>query len=62
MDADSFIVYAKTEDIYKCIAEHIGKRFDTSNFEIVRPLPYGKKIIGLVKDELGGQIVKKLFD
>ena len=43
MDADSFIVYVKTEDIYKGIVDYIGKRFDNSNFEIDRPLPYGKK-------------------
>ena len=38
-------------------------RFDTSNFEIYRPLPKGKneKVIGLMKDELGGQIMKE-FD
>ena len=36
-------------------------RFDTSNFEIDRPLPKGKnkKVIGLIKDELSGQIMKE---
>ena len=29
-------------DIYKDIAEDLEKRFDTSNFEIDRPLPKGK--------------------
>ena len=61
MDTDSFIVHVKTNDIYKGIAEDVVKRFDTSNFEIDRPLPKGKnkKVIGLMKDELGGQIMKK---
>ena len=38
-------------------------RFDTSNFEIDRPLPKGKnkKVIGLIKDELGGQIMKEFI-
>ena len=39
----------------------LKKKFDTSNFEIGRPLPKGKnkKVIGLMKDELGGQIMKE---
>ena len=60
METDSFIVYAKTDDIYKDIA-HVETKFDTSNFEIQRPLPKGKnkKVIGLMKDELGGKITKE---
>ena len=56
MDTDGFIVYVKTEDI----AEDVETRFDTSKFELDRPLPKGKnkKIIGLIKDELGGQILR----
>ena len=37
MDADSLIAYVKTEDIYKDIA-NVEARFDTSNFELDRPL------------------------
>ena len=61
MDTDSFIVHVKTESIYKGIAKDVEKRFDTSNFELDRPLPKGKnkKVIELMKDELGGQIMKK---
>ena len=49
---DSFIVYIKTDDIYKDIAEDVETRFDTSNFEIDRPLPTVKnqKVIELMKD------------
>ena len=43
MNTDSFIVHVKTNDIYKNIAEDVEKRFDTSNFEINRPLPKEKK-------------------
>ena len=39
MDTDSFIVNQKTYDIYKDIAEDAENKFDTSNFEIDRPLP-----------------------
>ena len=31
VDTDSFIVYIKTDDIYKDIAEDVETRFDTSN-------------------------------
>ena len=61
MDTDSFIVHVKTDDIYKDIAEDVEKRFGTSNYEIDKPLPKGKneKVIGLMKNELGGQIMKE---
>ena len=64
MDTDSFIVHVKTDNIYKDIAEDVETRFDTPNFEIDRSLPKGKnkKVIGLMKDELCGQIMKKLLD
>ena len=56
MDTNSFIVYIKTEDIYKDIVEDVETRFDTSNDElefnsIDRLLLKGKnkKVIGLNK-------------
>ena len=59
MDTDSFIMHIKTEDFYKDIADDVEKRFDTSNYEVHRPLPTGKnkRVIGLMKDELGGKIM-----
>ena len=53
---DSFIVYVKTDNILKGIGEDVETRFNTSNFEIDRPLPERKneKVIGLMKDKLGG--------
>ena len=42
MDTDSFIVHLKADDICKDIAKDIKTRFDTSNFEIDRPLLEGK--------------------
>ena len=61
MDTDSFIVYIKTDDIYKDTAEDVKTRFDTSNYELGRPLPKEKyeKVIGLMKDELGRKIMKE---
>ena len=62
IDIDSFIVQVKTDNIYKDIAKDVEKRFGTSNYEIDRPLTKEKnnKVIGIIKDELGGQIMKKL--
>ena len=59
MDIDSFIMHIKTEDFYKDIANDVEKGFDTSNYEVNRALPIGKnkKVIGLMKDELGGKIM-----
>ena len=41
------------------IANDVEKRFDTANYECDRPLPTrkNKKVIGLMKDELGGRII-----
>ena len=59
MDTDSFIMHIKTKHLYEDIANDVEKRFDTSNYEVNRPLPIGKnkKVIGLRKDESGGNIV-----
>ena len=53
MDRKNFIVHVKTNDIYKDIGEDVETRFDTSNFELGRPLLKGKnkKVTGLMKDE-----------
>ena len=59
MDTDSFIMNIKTEDFYKDIDNDVEKRFDISNYECDSPLPTGKnkKVIGLMKDELGGRVI-----
>ena len=61
MDTDSFIINIKTEDFYEDIANDIEERFDTSNYEVNRPLPTekNKKVIGLMKGEVGRKIVTK---
>ena len=43
MNMDSFIMSIKTNDFYKDTANDVEKRFDTSNHELNRPLPTGKK-------------------
>ena len=66
MSTESLIVYIKTDYIYKDIADDVETRIYTSNYELVwnssdRPLPKGKnkKVIRLMKDELGGKITTK---
>ena len=65
MGTDSFIIHIKTEDFYKDIANDVEKWFDTSNYDKddKRPLPIGKNknVVGLIKDELGGKIMKKFI-
>ena len=61
IDTDSFIVYIRTDDIYEDNAEDVEIRFDTSNYELERPLPKvkNKKTNGLMKDDLDGKIMKE---
>ena len=59
MDTDSFIFYIKSDNVFEDIAGNVEKRFDNSNYEVNGPLSTGKtkKMIGLMKDELGGKIM-----
>ena len=62
MDTDSRIYHIKTEDFYADIAGDVRTRFDTSGYSnrsCNRPLPIrmNEKVIGLMKDELGGAIM-----
>ena len=61
MDTDSLIYNIKTKDFYKDIAKDVKERFDTSGYLPNKPLPIGlnKKVIGLMKDELGGEIMEE---
>ena len=65
IDTDSLMYHIKTEDFYEDIAGDVKERFDTSGYskEDARPLPIGlnKKIIGLMKDELGGKIMTEFI-
>ena len=64
-DIDSFILYIKTEDSYEDIANDVEEWFDTSNYEIDRPLLItnkNKKVLGKFKDELKGKIRTKFVD
>ena len=62
MDTNSLIYQIGTEDFYTDIANDVPMRFDTSGY-CNRPLPVGmnKKVIGLMKDELGGAIMTEFI-
>ena len=63
MDTDSFIFYVNGWYSQRYCRRY-WKTILTSNCQVDRPLPMGKnnKVIGILKDELGGQIMKKLSD
>ena len=65
MDTDSLIYSIKTEDFYSDISPDVESRFDISGYpnQGSRPLPVGKskKVIGLMKGELGGEIMKEFL-
>ena len=42
MDTDSFIMNIKTSDVHEDIASDVENKFDTSNYEVNRPLPMGR--------------------
>ena len=62
-DTDSFIYEIETEDFYKDISEDVKDRFDTSDYPENHPsgIPTGKnkKVLGMMKDEAAGKIIKE---
>ena len=60
-DTDSFMCVIQTEDFYKDISADVKHRLDTSDYPDDHPsgIPSGlnKKVIGMFKDEVGGDII-----
>ena len=60
-DTDSLMYEIKTEDFYKDISGDVKDKFDTSDYPPNHPsgIPTGcnKKVLGMFKDEAGGQII-----
>ena len=58
MDTDSFIVYIKTDEIYLDITKDVETWSDTWSYELEIALlkVKNKKVIGLMRDELGEKI------
>ena len=65
MDTDSFVINIFIEDCFGDINNDVERWFDTSNYDETdkRPLPTGmnKKVFGMFKDELGGNIMKECY-
>ena len=63
MDTDIFIVHVKIDDIDKGIARDCETRSDTSSHELEIPLSKlkDKKVIELMKDELGGKMMAEFL-
>ena len=62
-DTYSLCYEIETEDFYKDIAPGVEQKFDSSNFEKDHksgiPTGVNKKVIGVMKDEAGGKIIKE---
>ena len=63
-DTDSFLIYIKTKDFFEDISNDVERWFDTSNYDKndKRPLLIDKikKVAGLFKDELGGEVITEV--
>ena len=62
-DTYSLMYEIETEDFYKDISEDVKDRFDTSDYPENHPsgIPTGinKKVLGMMKDEAAGKIIKE---
>ena len=63
LGTDSLIYNVETTDFYEDIVDDVPAGFDTSGYCPNRPLPIGlnKKVISLMKDELGGKIMTEFI-
>ena len=64
MDKDSLIYEIKTNNFYEDIDDEVESRFETSGYkDNDKHLPVGKnkKVIGLMKDKLGGDIMTEFI-
>ena len=61
-NTDNFILYIKAEDFYEDISNDVEEWFDTSNYDIDRPLLItnkNKKVLGRFRVLLEGKIMTK---
>ena len=64
-DTDSLCYEIQTDDFFKDISQDVEQKFDTSNYpkDYKSEIPTGKnkKVIGMMKDEAGGKIIKEFI-
>ena len=60
-DTDSLMYEIETSDFYKDISGDVENKFDTSNYPSHHssgiPSGFNKKVLGMFKDEVGGEII-----
>ena len=65
MDTDGFVLNIFNEDFFEDINNDVKRWSDTSNYDKndKRPLQIcvNKNLIGMIKDELGGKIMKEFW-
>ena len=63
IDTDSLMYEIQMEDFYKDISADVKHRFDTSNYPLNHssgiPSGLNKKVIGMFKDEVGGEVINE---
>ena len=66
IQTDSLIYEIGAEDFYRDIAGDVETWFDTSEFDAIHPsgiqTGVNKKVIGMMKDEAGGNIIQEFVD
>ena len=64
-DTDSLGYEIKTEDFYQDVSSDVAEKFDTSNYAKDHPSGIktgcNKKVIGMMKDECGGNRYQNLL-
>ena len=57
-------LHVKADNSSKGTTEDVATRFNSSTYELEMPLlkVTNNKVIGVIKDELGGKIMKELLD
>ena len=65
-DTGSLMYEIQTEDFYKDISEDVKHRFDTSDYPSNHPsgIPsrFNKKVLGMFKDEAGGEVIDEFVE
>ena len=64
-DTDSLCYEIRSDDFFKDISPDVEQKFDTSNYPKDHrsgiPTEKNKKVIGMMKDEAGGKIIKEFI-
>ena len=61
-DTNSLMYEIETPDFYEDISANVKDKFDTSNYRSDHssgiPTEFNKKVLGMFKDEVGGEIIE----